>query len=76
MRACSVRHSVSPTSKPHVSCLLDNVLSRRLQAYYRVYKEHIPVAQLCREVAAVMQEFTRACPKDDSYACDGDMLNY
>jgi len=24
-----------------------------------VYKEHIPVAQLCREVAAVMQEFTR-----------------
>ena len=31
-----------------------------LQAYYRVYKEHIPVAQLCRETAAVMQEFTRA----------------
>ena len=30
-----------------------------MQAYYRVYKEHIPVAQLCREVAAVMQEFTR-----------------
>ena len=30
-----------------------------VQAYYRVYKEHIPVAQLCREVAAVMQEFTR-----------------
>lgn len=30
-----------------------------LQAYYRVYKEHIPVAQLCRETAAVMQEFTR-----------------
>lgn len=30
-----------------------------LQTYYRTYKEHIPVAQLCREVAAVMQEFTR-----------------
>ena len=33
-----------------------------LQAYYRVYKEHIPVAQLCRETAAVMQEFTRKLP--------------
>lgn len=30
------------------------------QAYYRQYHEHIPVAQLVREVAAVMQEFTRA----------------
>lgn len=30
------------------------------QAYYRVYKEHIPVAQLCRETAAVMQEFTQS----------------
>ena len=30
------------------------------QAYHRLYQEHIPVAQLCREVAAVMQEFTRA----------------
>ena len=30
-----------------------------LQAYYRVYKENIPVPQLCRETAAVMQEFTR-----------------
>ena len=34
--------------------------SRVLQAYYRNLKEHIPVAQLCRETAAVMQEFTRA----------------
>ena len=25
-----------------------------------MYKEHIPVAQLCREIAAIMQEFTRA----------------
>jgi hypothetical protein len=33
------------------------------QAYYRLYQEHIPVAQLCREVAAVMQEFTRACTR-------------
>ena len=30
-----------------------------MQAYYRVYKENIPVPQLCRETAAVMQEFTR-----------------
>ena len=30
-----------------------------VQAYFRVYKEHIPVAQLCREIAATMQEFTR-----------------
>ena len=29
------------------------------QSYYTLYKEHIPVAQLCRETAAVMQEFTR-----------------
>lgn len=31
------------------------------QAYYRLYHEHIPVAQLVREMAAVMQEFTREC---------------
>lgn len=29
------------------------------QTYFQTYKEHIPVAQLVREVAAVMQEFTR-----------------
>jgi 20S proteasome alpha/beta subunit len=29
------------------------------QQYFRLYQEHIPVAQLVREVAAVMQEFTR-----------------
>lgn len=29
------------------------------QAYYRTYKEHVPVAQLCRETATVMQEFTQ-----------------
>lgn len=29
------------------------------QAYHTLYHEHIPVAQLVREVAAVMQEFTR-----------------
>ena len=29
------------------------------QVYFRQYHEHIPVAQLCRETAAVMQEFTR-----------------
>lgn len=31
------------------------------QVYYRQYHEQIPVAQLCRETAAVMQEFTREC---------------
>jgi 20S proteasome alpha/beta subunit len=31
------------------------------QAYHRLYNEHIPVAQLVRETAAVMQEFTRKC---------------
>jgi 20S proteasome subunit alpha 2 len=30
------------------------------QSYYQLYHEHIPVAQLVRETAAVMQEFTRA----------------
>ena len=34
---------------------------KQAQAYYRLYHEHIPVAQLVRETAAVMQEFTRAC---------------
>lgn len=29
------------------------------QVYYRQYNEHIPVAQLVRETATVMQEFTR-----------------
>ena len=29
------------------------------QAYYRVYREQIPVAQLVRELASVMQEFTQ-----------------
>lgn len=32
---------------------------KQAQAYYRLYHEHIPVAQLVREVAAVMQEYTR-----------------
>ncbi len=32
------------------------------QEYYRMYHESIPVAQLTREVAAVMQEFTRESP--------------
>lgn len=30
------------------------------QAYHTLYKEHIPVAQLVRETAAVMQEFTQS----------------
>jgi 20S proteasome subunit alpha 2 len=29
--------------------------------YHQLYAEHIPVAQLVRELAAVMQEFTREC---------------
>lgn len=33
---------------------------RVAQAYYMQYNEEIPVAQLVREVAAVMQEYTRA----------------
>ena len=43
-----------------------------VQAYYMVYKEHIPVAQLCRETAAVMQEFTRAPPS----ACGSAFVKY
>ncbi|CAL5221470.1 g3666 [Coccomyxa viridis] len=42
------------------SRLLVRRARKQAQAYYRVYKEHIPVAQLCREVAAVMQEFTQS----------------
>jgi len=33
---------------------------KQAQAYYRLYHEHIPVAQLVRETAAVMQEFTQS----------------
>lgn len=33
---------------------------KQAQAYYQLYKEQIPVAQLCREVATVMQEFTQS----------------
>ena len=32
---------------------------KRAQQYYMLYKENIPVAQLVRETAIVMQEFTR-----------------
>ena len=44
------------------------------QAYHRLYNEHIPVAQLVRETAAVMQEFTRKCRT--AHACESaDMLS-
>ncbi|EFJ08572.1 hypothetical protein SELMODRAFT_177615 [Selaginella moellendorffii] len=40
------------------------VLMRKSQKqalqYFRLYKEHIPVSQLVREIAAVMQEFTQS----------------
>lgn len=71
MRACNVQLWL--TSQLHEGCF-DAILPVRVQAYYRVYKEHIPVAQLCREVAAVMQEFTRARPLQNFCACYGDML--
>ena len=32
---------------------------KQAQLYYKTYNERIPVAQLVREVATVMQEFTR-----------------
>lgn len=37
--------------------------------YFQTYKEHIPVAQLVREIAAVMQEFTRKCTTASVYVC-------
>lgn len=40
-------------------CLSARPLVAVLQAYHTLYKENIPVAQLVRETAAVMQEFTR-----------------
>lgn len=42
---------------------------RVAQAYYMQYNEEIPVAQLVREVAAVMQEYTRAFPTTALCAC-------
>lgn len=46
---------------------------KQAQAYYQLYKEQIPVAQLCREVATVMQEFTRkfTCSSVSSHSCGG-----
>jgi len=42
------------------SRLLVRKSRKNAQAYYRIYKESIPVPQLCRETAAVMQEFTQS----------------
>ena len=40
------------------------------QAYYRVYRETIPVTQLVRELASVMQEYSRAaCGRSASRCC-------
>mmetsp|Transcript_112811 Transcript_112811/g.313606 ORF Transcript_112811/g.313606 Transcript_112811/m.313606 type:complete len:236 (+) Transcript_112811:212-919(+) len=33
---------------------------KKAQAYYRMYKEDIPVLQITREIAAIMQEFTQS----------------
>merc|ERR1712139_365429 len=33
---------------------------KKAQEYFKVYKENIPVAQLVREIASVMQEFTQS----------------
>jgi 20S proteasome subunit alpha 2 len=33
---------------------------KKAQEYYKVYKEDIPVSQLVRELASIMQEFTQS----------------
>lgn len=33
---------------------------KKAQSYFRYYKEEIPVSQLVREVAAIMQEYTQS----------------
>merc|ERR1719197_202238 len=33
---------------------------KKAQEYYKTYKEHIPVSQIVRELASVMQEFTQS----------------
>jgi len=33
---------------------------KKAQEYYKVYKEHIPVSQIVRELASIMQEFTQS----------------
>lgn len=45
------------------------------QAYHSLYKEHIPVAQLVREVATVMQEFTRESYHHAHYVCIAALLS-
>ena len=33
---------------------------KKAQEYFKVYKENIPVSQLVRELASIMQEFTQS----------------
>merc|ERR1711904_459009 len=33
---------------------------KKAQEYFKVYKEHIPVSQIVRELASIMQEFTQS----------------
>lgn len=33
---------------------------KKAQTYYRTYKDHIPVAQLVKDLASIMQEFTQS----------------
>ncbi|KAH8492620.1 hypothetical protein H0E87_022000, partial [Populus deltoides] len=37
---------------------------KQAEQYHRLYKEPLPVTQLVRETAAVMQEFTSSGPPD------------
>merc|ERR1712167_472818 len=33
---------------------------KKAQEYFKIYKEHIPVSQIVRELASIMQEFTQS----------------
>ncbi|KAK9156262.1 hypothetical protein Sjap_003742 [Stephania japonica] len=48
-------HGIGPDSR-----VLVRKSRKSAQQYYRLYKEQIPVTQLVRETAAVMQEFTQS----------------
>lgn len=49
-----IRSGMGPDSR-----VLVRKARKSAESYFRVYQDHIPVAQLVREVATVMQEFTR-----------------
>ena len=52
-----LRPPVRREARPYRHCLAGR---KKAQEYFKVYKENIPVSQLVRELASIMQEFTQS----------------